>query len=203
MADFNRAIELKPDDVEALAARAVLRVGSQDRAGAIADLDAVDRSAPKEADVRFFLAEAYEHLDLLDASIAQYSLWILSHRDDARAGRALNSRCRLRALQGEDLSGALADCNDAVRLNTKGSALLARTFDSRGLVRLRLGDYDKSIADYDDSLKLLPKDPWSLYGRGIAEIRKKKIVQGEADIAAATTISASIGEAFKHRGILP
>jgi tetratricopeptide (TPR) repeat protein/predicted aspartyl protease len=203
MADFNRAIELKPDDVGALTARAALRVNGGDRDGAIADLDAADRIAPKEADVRLFLAQAYEHLDLPAPSIAQYNLWISSHREDSRTAQALNNRCRVRALQGADLSMALADCNEALRSSTKGSALLARTLSSRALVRLRSGDYGKSITDYDGALKLVPKDPWSLYGRGVAEIREKKIAAGNADIAAATAISASIGDAFKRHGIIP
>jgi tetratricopeptide (TPR) repeat protein/predicted aspartyl protease len=203
MADFNRAIELKPDDVEALTARAALRVNGGDRGGAIADLDAADRVAPKQADVRLFLAQAYEHLDLPAPSIAQYNLWISSHRDDSRTAQALNNRCRVRALQGEDLSMALADCNEALRSSAKGSALLARVLGSRALVRLRSGDYGKSITDYDDALKLVPKDPWSLYGRGVAEIREKRIAAGNADIAAATAISASIGDAFKRHGIVP
>jgi tetratricopeptide (TPR) repeat protein len=203
MADFDHALELNPDYVQARVSRAQLRTRSHDRDGAIADLDAADRIAPKEADVRYSLARAYSTLDLLGPSIAQYGLWILSHRDDARTGQALNNRCWLRALQGEDLSGALTDCNDALRLSDKGSSLYARTLDSRGLVRLRLGDYDKSIVDYDESLKLLPKDAWSLYGRGTAKIREKKSAEGEADIAAATAISASIGEAFKRYKIVP
>jgi tetratricopeptide (TPR) repeat protein/predicted aspartyl protease len=203
MADFNRAIELNSDDVGALSARAVLRVNGGDRDGAIADLDATGRIAPQEADVRFFLAQAYEHLNLPVPSIAQYDLWISSHRDDARTAQALTNRCRVRALQGEDLSMALTACNEALRSNARGSALFARTLGSRALVRLRSGDYGKSIADYDDALKLAPKDAWSLYGRGVVEIREKKTAAGNADIAAATAISASIGDAFKRHGIVP
>ena len=203
MADFNRAIELKPDDVGALTARAALRMNGGDRDGAIADLDATDKAAPQQADVRLFLAQSYEHLDLPVPSIAQYNLWISSHRDDSRTAQALNNRCRVRALQGEDLSVALADCNEALRSSAKGSALLARTLSNRALVRLRSGDYGKSIADYDDALKLVPKDPWSLYGRGVAEIREKKTAAGNADIASAAAISASIADAFKRRGIIP
>jgi tetratricopeptide (TPR) repeat protein len=203
MADFNRAIELKPEDLGALAARAALRVNGGDRDGAIADLDATDRAAPQQADVRLFLAQAYEHLDLPAPSIAQYDLWIASHREDARTAQALSNRCRVRALQGEDLALALAECNEALRSDAKGSALLARTLGSRALVRLRSGDYAKSIADYDDALKLAPKDPWSLYGRGVAEIRGNKTAAGNADLAAATEISASIGDAFKRHGITP
>jgi tetratricopeptide (TPR) repeat protein len=202
MADFNRALELKPDDVLALAARAALRMGGRDNVGAGADLDAVDRSAAKGADVRLFLAQGYERLDLLPRSITQYSLWIAFHRDDSRMSQALNSRCFVRALQGVNLSQALGDCNSALRLTAKSNPFSARVLDSRGLVRLRLGDYDKSIADYDESLKVV-RSASSLYGRGVAKIRKKRVPEGEADIAAATAVRASIGEEFKRRGIVP
>jgi hypothetical protein len=70
-------------------------------------------------------------------------------------------------------------------------------------VRLRLGDYDKSIADYDDALKLAPKNAWSLYGRGVAKIRKNKIADGEADVAHATALSSTVADEFQHRGITP
>jgi tetratricopeptide (TPR) repeat protein len=70
-------------------------------------------------------------------------------------------------------------------------------------VRLRLGDYEKSIADYDDSLKLSPENPWSLYGRGIAKIRRQKTADGEADLAAATKLWPKVAEEFARRGINP
>jgi len=202
MADFNRALELKPDDVPALTARAALRMGSHD-AGASADLDAVDRIAPKEADVHLFLAQGYERLDLLPQSVAQYDLWLMFHRDDARLAEALHGRCWERALLGENLADALVDCNDALKLTDKSTPSFGRILDSRGLVRLRLGEYDRSIADYDDSLKLIPRSAWSLYGRGIAKTRKNKLAEGQADMAAATEIWASVAEQFKRRGIVP
>jgi tetratricopeptide (TPR) repeat protein/predicted aspartyl protease len=201
MSDFNRALELNPDDLSALTARAALRMGGHDNAGATADLDAVDRHAPKEADVRLFLAQGYEHLDLLSRSVAQYDLWIISHRDDARMALALNGRCGERALFGEDLANALGDCNAALKLTDKSSPAFGRILDSRALVRLRMGDFDRAIADYDDSLKLIPKNAWSLYGRGIAKTRKNRIAEGEADMAAATAIWAPVEEQFKRRGI--
>ncbi len=203
MADFNRALEINPEYVPALEARAVQRIRAGDGADARTDLDAADRDAPKEADVRLFLARAYEHLNFPGASIAQYDLWILTHQNDARMGGALNGRCWERALQGENLAKALTDCNDALKLSAKASPLSRAVLDSRGLVRLRLGDYDRSIADYDASLKLAPKNAWSLYGRGVAKMRKHKIAEGEADIAAATVISPGVGEEFKGHGITP
>ncbi len=158
MADLNRALELKSDDAAALCERAALRLTGHDNAGAVADLDALDRIAPKENELRLFLAEAYARVDLSARSIAEYDLWIQSHPEDAGMPQALNGRCRDRALEGENLPQALADCNRALKLVAKANPFAGRVLDSRGLVRLRMGDYDKSIADYDESLKLWPKD---------------------------------------------
>ena len=202
-ADLNRALELKPDDLAALEVRAQLRLRVHDIAGATADLEAADRAAPKEADIRFFLARAYQSADLLPASIAQYDLWIPSHATDARMPEALKNRCWMRALQGQELNQALSDCNAALKSSAKGEPYKAQVLNGRGLVRLRLGSYDKSIADYDDSLKLYPQDAWVLYGRGVAKIRKNKVAEGEADMAAAAALWPPIAEEFKRRGIAP
>jgi tetratricopeptide (TPR) repeat protein/predicted aspartyl protease len=201
--EFDRALALKPDAVSALTARAELRLSSKDMAGAVADLEAADRSSPKEADIRLFLAHAFGTADMLPASIAQYDLWISAHRADSRMSEALNGRCWVRALQGQDLSKALSDCNAALRLSAKTSPASAHILDSRGLVRLRLGDYQKSIADYDASLQIVPKDAWSLYGRGIDKLREKKTLEGEADLAEAVKLWPKIAEEFTRRGIAP
>jgi len=70
-------------------------------------------------------------------------------------------------------------------------------------VRLRLGDYNKSIADFDGSLSMHPKDPWALYLRGIDKIRLGKTSEGQADMAAATALSPPIADEFKRHGMTP
>ena len=52
--------------------------------------------------------------------------------------------------------------------------------DSRGFVRLRAGQYDNAIADYDAALKLEPNKVASLYGRGMAKRRKGDYAAGKA-----------------------
>jgi len=56
---------------------------------AISDLDAVDRLAPKQADLRFVLAERYQAAGRFSAAIAQYDLWIQNHPEDARIAMAV------------------------------------------------------------------------------------------------------------------
>jgi tetratricopeptide (TPR) repeat protein len=147
------------------------------------------------------MARAYQGAGLPDAAIAQYDLWVTWHAEDARMPEALNSRCWVRALTGVDLVLAFKDCNAALKRADKSSPLCARIANSRGLVLLRMGDYDKSVSDYDAALKISPENPWSWYGRGIDKLCKQKISEGQADIAQATSIWPKIAEEFNRHGI--
>ncbi len=203
MTDLNRAIELKPDDAPALVARAELKFRGGDKPGTVADLDAADAVMPGQANERLTLGAIYARVDLLEPAIKQYDLWIANHDADALLPGALNSRCWAKALRGVDLEAALKDCNAALKHAPKASALYAKVADSRGLVFLRLGEYDKSIADYDASLKVNAKNSWSLYGRGIDKVRERKTAEGRADMDQAAVIWPKVADEFKRRGIVP
>jgi tetratricopeptide (TPR) repeat protein/predicted aspartyl protease len=203
MADFDQVLKLKPDDLRALIARAELFLRRDDKVRAAADLDAADAIAPKEADQRYQMGRIYLGADRLAPALVQLTLWIQAHPDDARLPEALNSRCWIRALEGAELPLALKDCDAALKRAEKSSPFYARVADSRGLVFLRMGAYEKSIADYDASLKINAKNAWSLYGRGIDKLRKQDSSAGQADIAQATALSSQIGDEFNRRGIAP
>jgi tetratricopeptide (TPR) repeat protein len=197
--DFDTALKLKPDNLDALMGRSSLRFRGGDRAGALADLDAADKLATHDSDVRRKIALGYETLDRLPDAVAQFDAWISTHPVDGGRSVALNGRCWARALLGTELDKALADCDAAVKLQPTNAGYL----DSRGLVRLRRGEFAKAIADYDTALAANPKLPWSLFGRGIARIRLGQSTEGQADIAAAAAIDSRVaGDAKKH-GIEP
>jgi tetratricopeptide (TPR) repeat protein/predicted aspartyl protease len=200
MADFDQALKLKPDDLPSLVARADLHVRRKENPAAIADLDAAARVAPKEADVRLRLADLYLFAGQFASAVAQSSLWIDNHgREEVQMPRARNLRCWSRALWGQELDQALNDCDVALRLRPETATFL----DSRGLVRLRRGEYDQAIGDYDHALSLGSKDAWSYYGRGVAKLRKGLTAEGNADIAAATAREPNIAEVAGKRGIAP
>ena len=201
--DLDQTLKLKPQHVPALVARAEIRFMAGDFTHAIEDLDAADRVAAKEADARLRMAYAYARVDRLPQSLVQLDLWIAAHNADARMVSALNERCWVRTLSDQELPKALDDCNAALRMSDKKDVESARLFNSRGLVRMRLGDYQKSLADYDASLGLGPKDAWALYGRGVDEKRLGRTAAAETDIAAASAIWPAIGEAFAKHGIHP
>ena len=85
----------------------------------------------------------------------------------------------------------------------EGESVLWRSFRTRALLLFRLGDYDKSIADYDAALKINPKYAFALYGRGIDELRKQKTQEGQADVAQAMALSPKIADGFDRYGIDP
>jgi tetratricopeptide (TPR) repeat protein len=201
LADFDRALALQPDHVQALMSRAELRIHGNDIAGARTDLDVIDKTAASQAEVRFDMALAYEDARLMSSAIKQADLWISSHEEDSMLPVALRARCRARAVIGKDLPLAVKDCDRAVAGSTKGANPLI--MESRGFLFLRLGNYDKAIADYDAAIKINPQFAMALYGRGIAEMKTKKIAQGESDIANAEKLRPKIADVFREDGITP
>jgi tetratricopeptide (TPR) repeat protein/predicted aspartyl protease len=199
-ADLDQAIKLKPDEVDALVARADLRLGSQDTAAAATDLAAASRAAPRQSQVHIHLGDDYARLAQFAAAAAEFGIWIDSHDgSDVYMPRVRGARCRARALWGQELDAALADCNAALKSSENRLGMLS----SRGLIQQRRGDYDKAIADYTQAISLQPKDAWALYLRGVAKLRQGKTGEGQSDIAAATALDAKVAARASQRGITP
>jgi tetratricopeptide (TPR) repeat protein/predicted aspartyl protease len=196
-ADLDQVIKLKSDDVPALIERAALRRTGGERAGAVADLDAADAAAPKESGERLRMAAEYEELGRLPKAIANFESWIAVHPDDSRLPSALAGLCWADAMWGEFLDKAGRDC-DRARQTSK----LVRAEAGRGLVRLRRGDFDGAIAEFNLALAQQPKHGWALYGRGLAEQRKGLKAEGDADIAAALAIQPKLTQEAERRGFV-
>ena len=108
-----------------------------------------------------------------------------------------NDRCWARSVAMIELDTALTDCNEALRLMPGFAAAL----DSRAFLHLKQGQFREAIADYDAALKAIPKDPYSLYGRGIAKSRLGDSAGAKADIAAGTSLQKGIVEEFAAYGV--
>jgi tetratricopeptide (TPR) repeat protein/predicted aspartyl protease len=201
--DLDRALQLKPDYILALLARAELRIKAKDFRGARTDLEAVDDFAPKQADVRLELAQDYLQVDLPARAIVQFDAWIAAHPQHSNRRFALARRCWARALQNERLDEAVADCDAAMYAVYEKTPGYSDVLGYRGFVLFRMGRYDKSIADYNDALKLNPKAALSLYSRGLAKIRAKKTADGEADMAQALKMQPGVADQFIRLGITP
>ena len=94
---------------------------------------------------------------------------------------------------------ALADCDQALKIKADVPDVL----DTRGFVNLKLNQFDNAIKDYDAALKGDPRLAGSLYGRGIAKLRKGDKNGGAADINAAKSVKADIADEFARYGLKP
>jgi tetratricopeptide (TPR) repeat protein/predicted aspartyl protease len=203
LADLDGVLALKPEFIEAYISRAQIRLGQKNNAGAVTDLDAAAALAPPQGDVRFRLGQLYAGAQNFGAAIKQWDLWIESHPVDARFAGALAERCYWKAVQNQDLSSGLSDCNRAMALMNMRNPDNAGVWANRGMVRLRQGAYEKAISDFNDALEKQPKNVRALYGRGVAKIRQNKLKDGEADIEAAVQLSPKIKENLQVYGIGP
>jgi tetratricopeptide (TPR) repeat protein len=161
---------------------------------AIADYTEAIRLDPKNAVAYNNRGNAWGAKDDLDRAVADYDQAI---GINPKFVAPYKNRCLARAIAGRNLPQALSDCDQALGLRPKD----ARTMDSRGFVYLRLGRLDDAIVEYDAVLKLAPKVATSLFGRGIAKQRNGDTAGGDADMAAAKAIDASIAEKFANYGV--
>ena len=195
LADLDRAATVAPTDPQIRLVRAQTLLARNRMVDALSDLQAVDTALPLQADERLELAANFARLDQFDKAISNYDRWIAAHPDDSRQPAALNGRGWARALAGRDLPLALKDCDAALRRAKSGAF-----YDSRAMVELRLGQYDRAIADYNAALRLAPRMAWSLYGRGLAR-RHKNDPSAQIDLDAAIAIDPALPSRAKELGI--
>jgi tetratricopeptide (TPR) repeat protein len=203
LADLDHVLSLNQDFLRAYMPRAEIRFRERNVDGAVADLDAVDRLAPKQDDLRFVLAQRYEAMGRFSPAIAQYDLWIQNHPVDSKIVVALGARCLASAIQNQDLAGGLSDCNRALSIADKKNPNYGHLFASRALIELRQANYDKAISDFDAALKTMPKNALALYGRGVVKSKKNKNDAGKADIDAAQSLAPKMAEWYQRYGIAP
>ncbi|MEG3165995.1 aspartyl protease family protein [Sphingomonas sp. PB2P19] len=197
LADLDRAIALVPTDSDSHIARAQLRIGGGDVDGAKADVEAANAVLAPSSNARMTLGGLYDRLEMPEAALANYDLWLRDHPEDAKRPTALNGRCWARGQLGRELDRALSDCNAAVKASPGSAAYL----DSRALVHLRRSELDAALADYDAALKLNPRNAWSLYARGIAAKRAGRAAEATANQTAALAINKRVADRAKRIGI--
>ncbi|HET9638905.1 MAG TPA: DUF3857 domain-containing protein [Allosphingosinicella sp.] len=108
-------------------------------------------------------------------------------------------RCLARAEGSIELPLALKDCDDAIRFDSGA----IEAFDARGLVKLRLGQWDGAIADYSSALALEAHHYRALFARGIARLRKGEREAGERDLASARRYSFDVDAEYRDAGLTP
>ncbi|HEX5418590.1 MAG TPA: retroviral-like aspartic protease family protein [Gammaproteobacteria bacterium] len=195
MEDLDQALKLAPNDAQALLARGQLRLGEKDAADARVDFEAAARVNPN---LHRAIAEAYLRAEMFPEAIGHLDPWIAAHSARSVAlAESLSNRCWARAAWGRELDKALDDCNSALRISPRTSAIL----DNRGLVYLRRGDFRRAVKDYNSALKAQPRQAWTLYCRSLAERGAGDAAKAEADAKAALAINPNVARRAKRLGL--
>ncbi|MDP2330600.1 MAG: tetratricopeptide repeat protein [Reyranella sp.] len=84
-------------------------------------------------------------------------------------------------------------CTAEIQSGKHKGAVLAAAIYNRGVGYFKKGDYERAIQDFDQALRLTPKDADALYNRGIAKVKKGDKIGGEADQAAARRMNPNVG----------
>jgi len=177
-ADYGQALRFDAANTGALIQRGLLHQRRGAFGAAVVDFTAADRLDPASAGADYvddaIAAEATAYrtqIQRLDADIAA---------DDEDAS-LYNSRCWERAIVGDDLGGALSDCNRALALAPGEAEYL----DSRGLVELKLRNFQAAFVDYSAALGREPTRGHYRYGRALALYRMGQEGQARAEFAQA------------------
>ena len=196
IADHNEATRTDPTYAAGFMHRgnAYARHGEFDRA--IADHSEAIRLGPNDADAFYNRGYTYSTKGDHERAVADYTKGI---ELAANNSRLWGQRCWSRAVVGKQLQEAIDDCNKANSL----SPTIPQIFGYRGFIYLKLGQFDKALADYDAAFALtkIPGHADWLYGRGVTKLRKGDTAGGNADIEKAKTIKADIAEEYAKYGI--
>jgi len=190
--DFDQSIKLNPTYIKPLNNRGVayLRKGEYDLA--IEAFDEAITLNPNYGEAFANRAGAHLKKNEYDRAARDYDAAIGL---DPNLKAVWSGRCWTRAILGA-LQAALEDCNRALQ-----GATNAATYDSRGLIYLKMGQLGAAIDDYSSALRSDPKLASALYGRGLAKLKIGDKAGGDADISAAKTIHAQVDDDFRHYGV--
>jgi tetratricopeptide (TPR) repeat protein len=192
--DYDRAIELDPQNVYAWANRSVTRIDAGDLVGARSDLNKAETLDPNFAQnfiARGKLAD-FEHRP--KDAVAAYTVALQREPDNIYA------ICQRAAAYGRlgEVDKALADLAAAMQKRGDDPSI----YIARGNFFMDRGRYDEAIADFDRAATLSPDSEWALADRALAHALKQQTDLAASDIDVAAKINPKNAVVFRARGLL-
>lgn len=192
--DYDKAVELDPNNVYAWANRGITRVQVGDLAGAKSDLtkaEAIDPAFVQNNIGRGMLADVERRpRDAVEAYTRA-----LEQEPDTRY--AIEHRAAAYASLGE-AERALADLTSIIEKRSDDPD----AYVDRGNFFLNQREYVKAIADFDKAHSLDPSNEWPLANRGIARVWKRDFTAAAGDLDAAAKINPKNAVVFRARGMM-
>jgi Flp pilus assembly protein TadD len=182
-ADLAHALDLAPNDADALSLQAVVAVAQNRNEDARAAADRAVAADPKSASARIAASYAQQARFDLPGARASAEQAVKLEKDNALAWARL---AELRASFG-DLSGALTAAERAASLDSK----LSRTQTVLGFAHLSRIETEAARMAFERAIDLDQADPMPRLGLGLAKIRDGNLDGGAREIEVAASLDAS------------
>ena len=187
---YSRALELKPDYVDAYNARGAIFAmwGKIDHA--LKDFSMAVKLKPD-----YFVA--YLNRGVVHRSDGRYEQAlkdfgkVIELQPSVYAG--YSNRGEVYRLKG-DFDRAIADYNRAIQLKPD----YAEAYNDRGIAYLNKGEVDRAIVDYTEAIELKPSLTGVYYNRGVAWLRLREWEKAKADLVEARVMGINIIAAFRN-----
>ena len=197
--------------------RGYMLVAKGERDRGIADYDEAIRLDPGNARAHHNRGFAHQDKHDLDRAVADFSETI--RLDPGFASAYLNRGEAYRVKR--DYDRAIADISEAIRLeegqrtsnplledelfkqffdSNRSTNNLSVAYNNRGVTYSSKGELDRAIADYDESIRLDPKEAVTYKNRGQTHQRKGDLDRAIADFDQAIALSPKFAEAYLRRG---
>jgi tetratricopeptide (TPR) repeat protein len=192
LASFDRALALKPDDIESLTARGNACLALKRHEDAIAAYDRVLRVKPDQAVLWYRRAVALMALGRFEEGVASCDKAIALKPDNAEA---LNARGTALYELGR-LEEAVASYDAAIALKPDFLDALC----SRGAAQHALDRLEEALADFDRAIAISPDFALAFSNRGNALQELKRPLEALASYDRALALDPDLHETFFHRG---
>ena len=186
IADYTRAIRLKPGDANTYYNRGVAKSKLGQHFAAIADFDTAIRLKPDYANPYHGRGYAKVGLGQHFAAIADYDTAIRLRPDYADA---YNNRGLAKSKLGQYFA-AIADYDTAIRLKPD----YALAYNNRGVAKAQLGQHFAAIADYDTAIRLKPDYADAYFYRAISKTMLERLREAKQDLRTALKLAEQIGD---------
>ncbi len=192
IAEYDKAIALKPNDAMLYNNRGLSRRGKGDLDGAMADIEKAIALYPS-------FAEAFNNRGIIklakqdyDGAIADFDKALSLNPSDFMA---YYNRGTTKRYKG-DLDGALSDLNQAVSLKPSYAA----AYVNRGLVLNAKGDASGALSDYEKAISIDPNGASAYSNRGMIRFNRWDIDGASADFSKAIELNPKLFEPHINRG---
>jgi tetratricopeptide (TPR) repeat protein len=193
IAEYTKAIEIKPDYAFAYNDRGVAKDGKGDVDGALADYSkAIDLKPDYELAYRNRALKKRQKRDL-DGALADFNKAIELKPDYAVA---YAGRGDVKGRKG-DFDGAIADFDKAIELAKDDSDAYA----GRGDAKRVKGDLEGALADFNQAIHLNKSDHYSYYRRAGVKLDNGDLDGALADYTKAIELKPDYAVAYSNRGI--